>query len=248
MAIARHHSPAMSVDELLRIKTAFTVERSSALIELVGLTPSLDPFFFSPDVEMKDGEEQPAQLAHSLNAASFAWGWETREKTSASSKMKGSIAYTVASRSSGLLSALLDSDGCLKESLGSGGLAAQAAIEGAESGHAAVMNAIRAVQDLERWAGRMASRYDPGPSHIDVRESDRALGQFIARLGGIYVTTWGKSPGVSTSALNRGSPSGPFFRFVKGVFQGVGIERTDSAIRTLIKRNSALKALSARGK
>ncbi len=248
MAIARRHSPAISINELLQLRSAFTVEHSIALIKLVGLEPSLDACFFSPDVEMKDGEEQAAQLAHSLNGASFDWGWGTREITSASSKMKSSIAYTVAYRSSALLSALLETDGRLKESLDGGGLAAQAALEGADSGHDAVNNVITAVQDLERWAGRMALRYDPGPSHIDVRESDEALSQFIARLGGIYEKTWGKAPGVSTSPLNSGSPSGPFFRFVKGVFETIQIRRSDSAIRTLIKRNAVLKALTARGK
>lgn len=94
----------------------------------------------------------------------------------------------------------------LYPALGSGGLFAAAASDGAESGEDAVMSALRAVADLKRWSDKLAgiarkrsAMKLPGALPKRGKPKNHALDKLLDRLTTIFFTGWDELPTASSS-------------------------------------------------
>lgn len=242
MAERRDHTPSRTLGGVVGLGEAFAVQTARMIVQAVGL-PIIATDLYSP-VVAPDADLPFAQLAQRLNSAAFDWGWSERQQTGASPKMKAALAQSVAAKCAGLLATLVDNDGELKTSLRGGGLWAQAALEGADSGEQAVREAMASINALARWSEAVALRASraAGNGGPDVRQGDKALQTLISDLGGIYSEFWRRAPGVSRDP-NAGTPTGPFLRFAGAVSNHLGLGKTDEALATLIKRNPAISAM-----
>ncbi len=242
MTDRRDHTPAKSIGEIVALGGAFSVDTARAVVDAVGL-PIMATASYQAEGE-PEADLPFCQLAERLNTATGNWAWNERQQTSASPKMQAALAQSVAGKCGALLATLLDENGELKESLRGGGLWAQAAIEGADSGREAVQDAIGAIASLATWSGAMAARagLQAGNGAPATRQGDKALQSFIADLGGVFWELWRRVPTVSR-VKDTGKPSGPFFRFVAAVNLHLGLGKSDEAIATAISRNPTLAAM-----
>jgi hypothetical protein len=245
MTAKRGHNPSQSVDDVYTFGRIFSIETADKIVEAVRLTPLLDPDDCNPEIEASPDDMVSAQLARRLNDASQWWAWNERQQTSASPAKRAERADQIAAKCAGLLASMRGPDGELLDSLGAGGLWAQAALGGAESGRNAVSSALSAIEELQGWALAMAARdgrhirHTRGPG----RPTDEAFNSLIATLGGIFLLFWRRLPRLSRDPLNGGAPGGPFFRFVSAVLYEMDDARSDEVIASAIRHNPTLKAL-----
>ncbi len=247
MTTARGHVPSKSIADLYALQRTFSVETARQIANRVGLPARLDPDEHNPDIAAAPDDMLFAQLAWRLNSAAGRWAWNERLQTSSNPRMRAELARKVAVRTAAVLTLLRGPNGDLLESLGAGGLWAQAASEGAESGHEAVAESIAALDNLQRWASAMADRDASGIRDESVarRRPDEAFAALIGELGGIFFMFWRHFPGLSRP--DQVSPDGPFFRFVAGVMDELDVRKSDEALATAIARHPILKALRAMG-
>jgi hypothetical protein len=245
----RDHNPSQSVADIYACGRLFSIVTARDIVEAVGIPPLLDPDDHNPEIEASPEDMVSAQLARKLNDAAQWWAWNERQQTAASPAKRAERADQVAAKCAGLLASMRGPDGELLDSLGAGGLWAQAALGGADSGRDAVNSALSAIEELQGWALTMASRDGRHTRHTSDkgRPSDEAFKDLIGTLGGIFLMFWRRVPRLNRDPLNGGAPGGPFFLFVSAVLYEMDDARSDEAIATAIQRNPALKALRAIG-
>ena len=249
MTTKRDHNPSQSVSDIYAFGRLFSVDTAREIAAAVGLPPLLDADEHNPEVEASPEDMVFAQLARGLNDAARQWAWDERQQTSASPAAKAERAGQIAAKCSGLLAVLRGPDGELLESLGAGGLWAQAAHGGADNGRDAVAKAVASIEQLQGWAAAMARRDTRAIRDVRAgRPSDDAFDGLLGALGDIFLSFWRRAPRLTRDAMNGGAPKGEFFRFACAVLYQMDDARSDEAIATAIQRNPALRALRAIGK
>ncbi len=103
-----------------------------------------------------------------------------------------------------------------------------------QSGYARVMEAMRGVLSLQRWATRaLALQEKDVKPHGRTRDREREW--FAAGLAHIYRETFQKEPGVSRSPITN-RPGGPFVRFVRTCLEELGERCSLETVAKLAKR------------
>lgn len=245
MTRARDHTPQITVAEINALGSLFSIDSARQVCDRVGagLPPRLDADEYREDVEAEPEDMVVAQLAVEMNDAAVRYGFDLRDQTSASAAMHVRLARRISERCERLLEDMLDENGNLLPSLGSGGLWALAALQGG-NGAAQVSRAMTGVRDLQRWSTGMANRFEAVEApreEITVGSPDHAFHNLMNSLGGIFVQFWRRAPGVSRP--DQTTPDGPFFRFVAAVADELKLDKTDEALATAIKRNGDLRAM-----
>lgn len=245
----RSHTPSKSIEDINSLGGAFSLELAREIIAAVDLPATLDEDDTIPEITNNPSfgpdDQLAAQLARRLNDAAKQWGYEEAKQTGASHKMRAILAERVHREAEQLLSSLCGNDGKVVASLGPGGLWAQAALDGIESGKVAVAEILSGLKDLSRWSGDLAQREiaqarRENPSSI----ADVAFAKFLASLGSIYIRFWGRAPTVSTvEKPSQTEYTGPFFRMVDKVLYELDDSRSPAAIAQAIRRNEGLKRL-----